>query len=275
MLILTKRDLPRRFSVHSVYTAEDSIRPDGFYFNGEIHDFWEIVCIIDGSASITADERTFILANGQITFHKPMEFHRIWSDKAFHILLLTFYAEGEGMEFFNNKVFNLEPEQIIQLHSIVKKTIVAINNSEKGEVDHTLTHIVAAEIELFLLNLISNNQDNVGLLMPKSSESYKKIVQTMENHIGKNLSQQELAYLCNMSVSNLKKTFKRFSDKSVMSYMRSLKITHAMRWLKEGMSASEISSRLGYSDPSYFYVVFKRETGMTTGEYVQKSKGLW
>ncbi len=281
MLVLPRRELPRLFTVRSLVTAEDAVRPDGFYFNGEIHDFWEIVYIVDGSAGITADERTFILVSGQMAFHKPMEFHRIWSDKAFHILLLTFYAEGTGMDFFRNKVLSLEPEQILHLLSIEKKSEEVIKCAEQAEKnkmipqpDLHLTHTVAVELESFLLSLMGTKNVDINLQIPKRSEVYKKIVRTLEEHFNESITLEQLAEICDMSVSGLKKTFKKFTDKSVIAYLNDIKMRYAMLWLKEGVSAAEISDRLGYSDPNYFYVVFKRQTGMTTGEFRSRCREL-
>ncbi len=276
MLVLPIRELPRMFTVRAVVTAEDAVRPEDFYFNGELHDFWELVYIVDGSAGITADERVFILNRGQMVFHKPMEFHRIWSvnHRPLHILILTFCADGEGMAFFHNRVLRPEQEQVQQLHEIVKKSAEIIKCAEAAEIDknmpqpeHHSTHTAAAALELLFLGLMETERSDIHLQRPKSSEVYKKIVRTMEQHYHEALTLGQLAALCGLSVSGLKKIFHKFSDKSVMAYMTGLKMRYAMQWLKEGVSAAEISDRLGYSDPNYFYVVFKRETGLTPGAF--------
>ena len=287
MLVLPLWELPRIFTVRTIVTAVDAIRPKDFYFHGEIHDFWEIVYIAEGSAGITADERAFILNEGQLVFHKPMEFHRIWSvnHKPFRIFLLTFTADGDAMNFFRNKVLKLENEQANQFHNILKKAIFLLEGWEQqndidgqnipvGSIGNEMpfserhsAHTIAASLELLLLSLMEAEHDDVHFQTPKSSETYKKIVRMMEQHCSDALTLSQLADLCGLSISGLKKVFRKFSDKSVMAYMTSLKIRYAMQWLKEGVSAVEISDRLGYSNPNYFYVVFKRETGMTPKEF--------
>lgn len=72
-------DTPRLVSVKSLVSAFDMVRDADFAFDGEMHDFWEMVYIASGKAGITADERVFTLNAGQLVFHKPMEFHRICS----------------------------------------------------------------------------------------------------------------------------------------------------------------------------------------------------
>lgn len=287
MLVLPLWELSRLFTVRTIVTAVDAIRPKDFYFHGEIHNFWEIVYIAEGSAGITADERAFILNEGQLVFHKPMEFHRIWSvnHKPFRIFILTFTADGAGMDFFCNKVLKLEEEQTTQLHNILEKASSLLEVWEQqneiddqkisaGSIEKDMpfserhsAHTIAASLELLLLSLMKAEHDNIHFQTPKSSETYKKIVRMMEQHCSDALTLSELADLCGLSISGLKKVFRKFSDKSVMAYMTSLKIRYAMQWLKEGIPAAEISDRLGYSNPNYFYVVFKRETGMTPKEF--------
>ena len=36
----------RKIFIKSVITAIDAVRPKDFYFPGEMHNFWEIVCVV-------------------------------------------------------------------------------------------------------------------------------------------------------------------------------------------------------------------------------------
>lgn len=42
MLVLPLWELPRIFTVRTIVTAVDAIRPKDFYFHGEIHDFGKL-----------------------------------------------------------------------------------------------------------------------------------------------------------------------------------------------------------------------------------------
>ena len=48
-----------------------------FTFPGEIHDFWELVCVDKGEIDVRADDRIVTLKRGSIIFHKPNEFHNV------------------------------------------------------------------------------------------------------------------------------------------------------------------------------------------------------
>ena len=69
-----------RVRITSFCSAHMGIRPIGYFYNGESHDFWEAVFILKGKAGITAGETVYTLTEGQMIFHPPGEFHRLWND---------------------------------------------------------------------------------------------------------------------------------------------------------------------------------------------------
>ena len=70
----------------SIFEFYEETFVDDYYFSGQSHDFWEFVCVIDGILGVTAGNDVFILKRGQAILHKPMEFHRLWSEKEDHVL---------------------------------------------------------------------------------------------------------------------------------------------------------------------------------------------
>ena len=68
----------------------------------------------------------------------------------------------------------------------------------------------------------------------------------------------------------MKRIFRCFSDVGVAKFFMSLRMRRAMELLDKGLSASETAEQLDFSEISYFYTVFKRETGMTPTEYRKK-----
>ena len=50
-----------------------------FSFEGESHNFWELVYVDRGEATIVADDKQHILRQGEAYFHKPNQFHNIFT----------------------------------------------------------------------------------------------------------------------------------------------------------------------------------------------------
>jgi len=273
MFSFVMNEMPRMFTIRSIVSAINAVRPKGFYFAGEMHNFWEAVYVMEGRAAVSADERVYLLTDGQLIFHKPMEFHRIWSadDTAPHILIISFEADGEKIKAFENKVFCLDMHKEKMLVNIVTDASSIIEMASSGqkysEQYDYLAHITAIRIEYFLLELLHIDTSEKVLQTPEKSEIYGQIVDIMNEHCCEALSLGQIAALCNMSVSSLKKTFQKFSDKGVMKYFNCLKIRKAVAMLDEGLQIKEISDRLDFSSQNYFHVVFKRETGCSPGDY--------
>ena len=63
-----------------------------FVFEGERHNFWEMVYVDRSEVICTAEKRHFLLKRGELTFHKPNEFHAIRSanNTAPNISVITF-----------------------------------------------------------------------------------------------------------------------------------------------------------------------------------------
>lgn len=73
--------------------------------------------------------------------------------------------------------------------------------------------------------------------------NYKEIIRVMNENLDKNLSSEDIAALCGLGLSNLKKTFRRYAGTGVMEYFNHLKILRAMVLINSGLSMREISER--------------------------------
>lgn len=272
------RPIRRLLVLESVITAFDTVRPKGFYFSGEMHDFWEMVCVVDGRAMATADERVYALSAGMLLFHKPLEFHRIWADgdTSPHLLIMSFTASGEGMAAFQEGLFILDEAQLGQITELNRRfrRVIELDGAggDPGEYGRE-TSRAAALFESFLLELC-RGEGRLAQNSPYAAD-YQKIVQYLNEHCRENLTIERIARACGFSVSNLKRIFRMYCDQGVIRYFHKIKIRCALKLLAQGKSVKEISETLGYSSPSYFHVAFKRETGMTPRECTRRQgRGL-
>lgn len=268
--------IERLIKINSVITAFNAERQKGFYFSGEMHNFWELVYVVSGHVMATADEKVFSLSAGQLLFHKPMEFHRIWSesDTSPRLCIISFDAAGDGMKNFEDKQITLTPmesERFLNIVASFKKVIRALGAPDYYDQKKfsLLANQTTLEFEDLLLSLIGREAKQITEKTSYISQ-YEYIVKVMNEHSSEALTQEDIARLCNFSLSNLKKIFHMYSDIGVMKYFTSIKLRRAMQMLYQGLSIQQISDSLGFSSTNYFHAVFKKETGMTPKEYVNK-----
>ena len=67
--------------ISALFSAFRQVFGKDYYFGGETHDFWELVCVVEGAIGVTAGKDVFLLEAGQAVLHRPMEFHSFWSEK--------------------------------------------------------------------------------------------------------------------------------------------------------------------------------------------------
>ncbi len=98
------------------------------------------------------------------------------------------------------------------------------------------------------------------------------------NYIRCNLTQQlsldELADLCGLSVSSYKQKFKSQMGITPRNYINMQKIELAKQLLESGESVTETSMKLGFNTSSYFATVFKKYTSQSPMDYVHKKENF-
>lgn len=258
--------------IEGYISAYDVVHPENFYFSGEMHDFWEMVYVKKGKVIATGDERIYNLCEGQIVFHKPLEFHRIWSANGSspHLNILSFRGSGEILKALKERSFSLSQSDrklYLEVFDTFAKATSAYNDGGKGSWEYRIISSKASSLlEVFLLGLIG--KESLPQIPVSSDEkNYQKIVAVMNEHCKESLSVDDLAALCLMSRSNMKRVFAKFSDLGIAKYFIGLKIRYAMKLLAKGHSPKETSALLGFNEVSYFHTVFKRETGLTPVQY--------
>ena len=263
--------LPHTLKVREMVSAYHVFREPGYKFEGEYHNFWEIVCVLDGSAGVAADGQICPLEKGQIIFHRPMEFHRIWTEgnKAVELAIMSFTADG--MEYFEKKIMKLSSGKMEEMGQLIEQIPLAFSFDGSGITglsDHPLEQqIFCNALELFFLKIMRDSNVSRRQDHSPSAKNYNRIVRVLNEYVEKNLSLNELSHLCDMSVSNLKKTFHKYTGIGIMKYFTGLKMKHAIRLLEQGLTIAEVSRALSYADQNYFSVVFKREIGYPPSVY--------
>lgn len=81
---------------------------------------------------------------------------------------------------------------------------------------------------------------------------------SVENNIDSNLSLEELAFLCNMSISTFKRYFNKFYQSAPQKWMIEQRMKKANKLLKQGKRPSEVFILLGYKTLSNFTRAYKK-----------------
>ena len=109
----TRVGFDKIFNVEKLITIFYMELSKNFSYEGERHDFWEMVYIDKGEMICTADKNRFVLKSGEMTFHKPNEFHNLSGDNktAPNVSIITFECRSRAMKYVEGKIFRLNAEE--------------------------------------------------------------------------------------------------------------------------------------------------------------------
>ncbi len=265
-------DIPRSINIKNLYTAfKDKFEKD-YYFDGEAHDFWEMVFVLDGSVGATANEKVYLLNKGQIIFHSPMEFHKLWAESGTKPTVLIISFNTEQMPKMEHQVFGLLQDNIEEAEAILKLIdqhfemddykVKSLKESRCIE-----ANIIVNRLENLILSILKNDTVSNIKYNSTGAKNYNNIVGVLEKNTDKNLTINEVAQLCHMSPYNLRKTFYKFAGMGIMRYFNQLKVKKAINMFHNGLNVKEVSYALGFENQNYFSTFFKRIAGQPPSAY--------
>lgn len=113
----------RPFTVSELYTVHYFEYAAGYAFQGEKHDFWELLYVDRGLLRVTAGERVRELSQGQLIFHAPGEFHALSAvGVPPDLIVVSFGCGGSEMERFRGLVTDVSRAERSLLARIVAES---------------------------------------------------------------------------------------------------------------------------------------------------------
>jgi len=191
--------------------------------------------------------------------------------------------------FFDNELlqtFHLNHQQkineIIKKGKIQNKEVLHFKNDAFTKAFiHSLAFVPENSMELvklklqeILLYLMETQPEELCSLFATVQNSNEDLLfkNIIDNNIDSSLSAQELAFLCNMSLSTFKRKFSKIFNDSPTNWIRQKRMERAAFLLTYNKERpSDIYLRLGYENFSSFTQSFKAFHGKTPKEYKMAS----
>ena len=242
-------------------------RHHNYFFHGESHNFYEVVCCLSGEVGITAGKNVFVLKAGEITFHQPGEFHAIWEEKASNPEIMVFSFSATSFPSLSEKIFTLSESAVAELINNFEYSRRIFGFRKNASFDHVLpgmendASVFIKKMEIFLSENLGKNARFESSYPTQSSNVFANILSTMEKNISVSLSVKEIADLCGISVPTLEKTVYKFLGYGAITHYNILKLQRAHTLLISGMSVKETALSLGFLNQNYFSSRFKKYFG--------------
>ena len=287
----TRLRFEKMFNIESIIMLFYMEMSKNFSYDGEQHDFWEMVYIDKGEMICTAGKNRFVLKSGEMTFHKPNEFHNLAGDgkTAPNVSVISFECHSRAMRFLEGKIFRLDSEEKSLLSKLFEEGLSYYQLAEPQnpflfEMKKIQTAPFGSSqmtknlLEIFLIKLYRHTE----VLTKKMRRSYvidgvdvpyqvKEILDFLKDNIYGRITVGDVARKIGKSESSVKQIFASYRKNGIMRYYNQLKIKEAKRLICESnYNMTQIADMLCFDNPQYFSKCFKELANMTPSEYKAK-----
>jgi AraC family transcriptional regulator, exoenzyme S synthesis regulatory protein ExsA len=162
--------------------------------------------------------------------------------------------------------FNQKQVQVNKLLEHYRESInILLENPELA--DEELIKNKLREFIILMTKTI-NAPSELDFLAAMFKPNFAKFEEVIQSNLYANLSLDELARLCHMSLSTFKRKFTEVYNESPLKYFTKVKVDKSIALLKnKELRISDIAYDLGFESPTTFNRVFKQQTGKSPSEY--------
>lgn len=287
-------ELRMALTVQRIVTIHYFEYTSSYYYEGESHPFWEFLYVDKGELDVSGDDRHYVLHKGQIIFHKPGEFHKLWAngEVAPNLVVVSFECDSPAMKFFEEKVLTVGELERDCMGAIVAEAesvfATPLNDPDtkylerREEIPFAAEQMIRINLERLLIHLRRTAEENRPVQQPGSlireknqKDFMDKVCGYLEANIHRRLTLEDVCRENLVGRSYLQKIFRDKTGGGVMEYFGRLKIETAKQMIRRNKNNfTEISALLGYTSIHYFSRHFKKVTGMTPSEYASSVKIL-
>ena len=252
------------------------------------HEFFEILCIYDGQAHTSIQGIEHTLHKGDVCIIPPHTKHSIgiFDDSiAFNILIRgstfqsTFFqslTEDSALaHFFAHVLYRKTEGNYLIFHTAndpqIREMLENLYIEYLGHEKYSYTFLNSMLILLWAM-LLRYHGGNIESILAKdtSGNSMTDILNYLSQHY-QTATLRETASHFGYSSSHFSTLIKEGTGQTFLQIIRSIKLEQACRALREtSLSNIAICELVGYDSPEHFMRTFKKNYGMTPGEYRKK-----
>ena len=201
----------------------------------------------------------------------------LWTElldtEAIYYCKLFFFSEKKLTDFLSKYTNNVKPYKeesayfVIENDAYLASFISSLSSKTftKNSYSTALLSLKFDEIMLYLLDKYDTKFEYyLHSLISKEISPFKK---TIESNVDSNLKIEEIAFLCNMSLSTFKRHFTTTYNKPPGKWFKDKRLQRAKQILHEGnLKASDIYLDFGYHNLSNFSIAFKNKFGINPSD---------
>lgn len=169
----------------------------------------------------------------------------------------------ESVLSYYNKDYSSLPYHIPEYNKIKDIAEVFKKSNE-------LTEIISSVMQLMKI-LLSYTDDKTKTIQKSNyNDELYRIIAWTEEHFSEKITLNSVSDLAGYDKHYFCNKFKSATGVTYLNYLNTLRVHHACRLLKTGMSVKQTCEECGFENVSYFIGLFKKITGTTPKKYVSE-----
>lgn len=240
--------------------------------DSHIHEACEVYINLSGDVAFEVEDRIYAVSRGTVIVTMPYEYHRcIYRSGMPHEHFWITFSTQQGQDFL--KLF-FDREKGIGNRIDLKEPAL---DQLCGLLDRLLDiRTDALDRRILLLQFFRILLDGTAKEPAGQTDKMLPDVALALEYIDHNLQQElnirSLAKICNISVNTLERHFKDTLGISPFEAIRRKRLFSSMMYLKSGSSVTEAALKSGFSDYSNYIQLFRKQFGITPGQYKRMLK---
>lgn len=258
-----------------------------FDFEGESHDFWELVYCDSGEALISDDGEKMTLPAGCAFLHAPGHYHTIRPNNTeTNAAIVSFNGKLGAAANLSGQMLTLTKQERELFKRILSEGRTAIFEPLNVVFQFKLTpspsapfgalQFIKNTVECLLISLcrprpnLESADDESGKTPSRNKYIADRIIEILNESMSEKIRLSFLAEQLNYSPTYIKRVFKEATGQPIIQYFIALKIERAKQLLDErDYTITEISDMLGFDSVQYFSRQFKKLTNMSPSAYIR------
>ncbi|MBR4910880.1 MAG: AraC family transcriptional regulator [Clostridia bacterium] len=248
-------------------------------FEGHNHNNFEANVVLSGELEVTIQNNVIKLTKGDMIFWPADMTHNNRALEDGTRFIAVHFGLSNNTFIKNNIVFrHLGQDELATVKLFMNEAQkgsspkngladIAAKQDEAGKPKDGAAAIPLLE-SLILLSV--ENSHNLQLSEDFSAQVFRRAFNAMNSNLSSELTVPEIAKLCGVCQTTLKKAFSRHAGKGIKKYYNELRIEAAKNMLESGKNITETAFSLGFSSSSYFSQFFKNNTGENPKVYLKR-----
>ena len=254
---------------------------DKFYNTWHTQDGNLFIFVESGDGSIVTRDKSYHMKCGTLCYIGKGKYHYTLPEKPDEYVRSKLMLTDSLFETLMSALVSLSSD-FSDLIGEERVTVAALSGEEYTRVmnifrclgrlsdrdNYCRSEMMSAALQLSIILAKNQNvtpQTNFGAL--------HLAVNYINEHITEDISIDKISERCYISKYHLCRLFKEKIGLTIMEYVLQTRIVMAMELLqKEDTSIAEIAIRCGFSSPSYFSRVFKKQIGISAIVYKRKNR---